>query len=62
MKKVSAKSSSADHEMTTLRLAKPVKRELKRLAKKEHRSLSSYVSLLLENHAREVGELKPQEG
>lgn len=63
MKKASRQSAARTDEgkeMTTVRLPMPVKCALRRLAEKENRTISNYLSIVLTNHVREAGEL-PQE-
>lgn len=62
MKKTASKKAEAEAEMTTMRLSKPVKLVLKKLAEQEKRSLSNYISIVLTNHAREAGGLQTSDG
>lgn len=62
MKSDNRSKETADAEMTTMRLSKQVKRSLKKLAQRENRSLSNYISNVLTNHVREAGEIQTQNG
>lgn len=52
---------SEEKKMLQIRVTKKMKDLYDELAKKEGRSTSNYIALLLENHARELGLLNKDE-